>query len=584
MPELDPNHPSSDDASAHSHSSGTRKGRITSSVWLRAISQLHRMPRRGQPQHGPITEVFRLATGDVKFTCARCGKRMVCPTDYAGKRLRCWNCRLPFVVPGHEPSRRNEPRPSRRLLRRRDIETQETATEIIYTVGSDGMPIPVASVTDDQIDPLEPLGELEEMRADLPPPPPDRYAPKVHFQDFEVVDRIGGGGMGAVFRVRRGGKDYALKLLDPSLSDESSYLHRFNQEAQLLQRVEHPNLVRIYEHGVHEGRPYILMEYCNGPNLRQLVKRYGPMSWPLSTAIIAQVAAGLDAALKAGVIHRDVKPDNILLLRDEHGSIQAKLVDFGLIKQIGRPKLDTSQFTLDKQDWLRVVDGFTRHIKRMLKGRDAHLSWRQRLDEILATVRREFAQQKPIEINQALRDNFKYLRQVQDDNRSLGLTRTGECFGTPKFMAPEMWLDIPCDHRADVFALGVTWYWLVSEGYPFEGKNVQETMEQILRDPPISLSRRLGVVALGGESMIYTMINKLPDQRYPTYERLIADCDRLLRAEEPVIDFFGETLGLYTSQPEPGEEAQYVTEIMRRFIDLVSVRQTAPPAPINDIG
>jgi serine/threonine protein kinase len=534
-----------------------------------------------------ITEVFRLPDRHVKFTCARCGKRMIAPPEVAGVGIQCLNCGLPVTIPLDIDRLPVSPTPSRRYQRYPKPDAQPTDTQRIDL--ADAEALPPGALRDSAVlrsfDAFAPLLGIEEWHAEPIPvggadariTPPDSPAaepgqePSVHFQDFEVVDRLGGGGMGSVYRVRRRGHDYALKLLDPSLSQDVTYLRRFEQEAAVISKIEHPNLCRIYESGVHERRPYILMEFCNGPSLRGYVKKYGAMSWPMSTSVVAGVARGLRAAARNGVIHRDIKPDNILLQRDGD-RVTVKVVDFGLIKQVGRQKLPTAHFDLNPEDWLDVVSEFARQIKRMLKGRDRDLPWRRRVEKILAQVRATFARRNPIKVDPEAVKDLAYLNNIPDRQSSLGLTRTGECFGTPKFMGPELWLDVPCDHRADIFALGVTWYWLVSGRYPFEGRTVRDTMDAILHDPPISLSHRLSVVSTGAESMIYTMINKLPDQRYPTYDRLIDDCKRLILGLDPVVDFFGEVLGLYGGAPEPGQEPDFVTDVMRQFIENVGIQ------------
>ena len=98
-----------------------------------------------------------------------------------------------------------------------------------------------------------------------------------------------------------------------------------------MSKVKDPNIVRVFDFGVHENRPYILMEFCNGPSLRELVYQRGPMPWPLANVVIRDVAKGLRTAWNLGVVHRDVKPDNVLF-HFEKGSNNVKLVDFGLIK------------------------------------------------------------------------------------------------------------------------------------------------------------------------------------------------------------------------------------------------------------
>jgi serine/threonine-protein kinase len=133
--------------------------------------------------------------------------------------------------------------------------------------------------------------------------------------------------MGVVYEAvqSRLGRRVALKVLSPHLAFNATFMRRFNAEAHLLARLHHPNIVAVFDTGVHGGLPYILLERVEGRSLRTLL-REGPLPAPRALEIAGMVCDALDCAHAAGVIHRDVKPENILI--DERG--QAKLVDFGL--------------------------------------------------------------------------------------------------------------------------------------------------------------------------------------------------------------------------------------------------------------
>src|SRR5438132_313549 len=155
-------------------------------------------------------------------------------------------------------------------------------------------------------------------------------AAHVSLPGFEIRRRIGGGGIGEVFEGvdRALGRAVAIKRLQGALTADADWRDRFWREARLLAQVQHPNVAII--HGVveHEGTLHIVMELVEGPSLRDLLAA-GPMVPARALGIAEQVACGLLAAHEAGVIHRDVKPDNIRLGRDE----TVKVLDFGLARR-----------------------------------------------------------------------------------------------------------------------------------------------------------------------------------------------------------------------------------------------------------
>jgi serine/threonine protein kinase/Tol biopolymer transport system component len=146
---------------------------------------------------------------------------------------------------------------------------------------------------------------------------------------FEVIASIGEGGMGAVYRAHdpRLRRDVAIKVLRAALASDPDRLRRFEQEALAVARLDHPNIVAVHDVGTHDGSPYLVTELLEGHTLRQ---RMNGQPLPLRRAIeyAIQIAHGLAAAHERGIVHRDIKPDNLFITRDGH----LKILDFGLAK------------------------------------------------------------------------------------------------------------------------------------------------------------------------------------------------------------------------------------------------------------
>lgn len=150
------------------------------------------------------------------------------------------------------------------------------------------------------------------------------------FRDYEILDRVGAGAMGTVFKARQKklGRIVALKVLKPSLARDSRYVDRLRREARLVASLNHPHIVTGYDLGEEGGYHFFVMEFVEGKSLRALLAERGIFPEAEVLRVGRQVAAALDHAYRSGVIHRDVKPGNILI--DEHGD--AKLTDLGLAK------------------------------------------------------------------------------------------------------------------------------------------------------------------------------------------------------------------------------------------------------------
>jgi serine/threonine-protein kinase len=147
---------------------------------------------------------------------------------------------------------------------------------------------------------------------------------------YRLGEQIGEGGMSVVYRAldQLLNRTVAIKVLRSQYAADEGFLRRFEREAQSAGGLSHPNIVNVYDVGRHGDIHYIVMEYIRGPSLKELIRRQGPFSVDGAVFIISQVASALDYAHQRGLIHRDIKPQNILV--DREGN--AKVVDFGIAK------------------------------------------------------------------------------------------------------------------------------------------------------------------------------------------------------------------------------------------------------------
>ncbi len=158
-------------------------------------------------------------------------------------------------------------------------------------------------------------------------------SPTVFSDRYEIVSHIARGGMAQVYLAQDLLLDrpVALKVLFPELSVDQSFVERFRREAKAAANLTHPNIVSIYDWGQGAGTYFIVMEYVDGPTLSAMMRQSGPPAPEQAATIAASVAAALDFAHRRGVIHRDVKPGNVLI--DSRG--QVKVADFGIARAIG---------------------------------------------------------------------------------------------------------------------------------------------------------------------------------------------------------------------------------------------------------
>lgn len=288
--------------------------------------------------------------------------------------------------------------------------------------------------------------ETAVLRSTVPSPAPEVLAP--HFPRLEIEAHLGEGGMGFVYRAFQ--KDLqrkvALKILPDEFTQDESFRERFRREGQALARLSHPNIVAAFDSGEAGGHAYVLMEFVDGMNLRQIQREAQAVPRDVF-AIILQICSALEYAHGQGVIHRDIKPENILV--DREGCV--KVADFGLARLMGT----------------------------------AHYPW---------------------------------------------LTASHQVLGTPHYMAPEQW-ERPkhVDHRADIYALGVIFYELLTGELPlgrFDAPSRRAPVDQRV------------------DAVVMKCLEKQPERRYQAIAELRADVANLsANRPDPVPVVPGSTPG-----------------------------------------
>jgi eukaryotic-like serine/threonine-protein kinase len=154
---------------------------------------------------------------------------------------------------------------------------------------------------------------------------------------YEILGEVGRGTMGIVYRARQlpQGNDVAVKVVDGALQGNSEALERFRREAQIGNRIKHPNVIQILDYDITDwGAPFLVEEFLDGKDLQTRLEAGDSLSLRETTFVMGALCDALEAAHDLGIVHRDIKPGNVFLGRSPRGELQVKLIDFGLAKML----------------------------------------------------------------------------------------------------------------------------------------------------------------------------------------------------------------------------------------------------------
>jgi len=167
---------------------------------------------------------------------------------------------------------------------------------------------------------------------------------------YEIIEELGKGGMGRVYRVKdqKLDEEIALKVLKPEIAADKGMIERFKNELKLARKIAHKSICKMYDLNEEEETPYITMEYVKGENLKSFIRRKGKLGDEKAIGIANQVCEGLAEAHELGVIHRDLKPQNIMI--DEKSN--AKVMDFGIARSVEVPGITHTGMMIGTPDYI----------------------------------------------------------------------------------------------------------------------------------------------------------------------------------------------------------------------------------------
>jgi serine/threonine-protein kinase len=267
----------------------------------------------------------------------------------------------------------------------------------------------------------------------------------VRIGKYEVLDHVATGGMGAVYKARdtETNREVALKVLNADAASKPALVERFKREARNAGKLQHENIVAVYDFDEEKGTWYLAMEFVEGVDLHEYIERKGVLDPEESRQIMIQACRALAHAYRHGIVHRDIKPSNFLLARKKE-KLLVKLADMGLSREVS--------------------------------------------------------------------------------NEEFRVTRAGTTVGTVDYMAPEQARDSgSADIRSDLYALGCTWFHMLTGQAPFPKGGLAERLIMHMEDDPPDVRKLNPRVSKAATEVLYRLMEKDPDDRYQTPTDLLDD-------------------------------------------------------------
>ncbi len=297
--------------------------------------------------------------------------------------------------------------------------------------------------------------------------------------NYVILDKVGQGGMGMVFRAqhRRMKRVVALKVLTPAITKNPTAVQRFLREVEAAAKLNHPNIVAAFDADEAQGVHFLVMEFVDGADLAQLVKKQGPLPIDQAVQCVLQAARGLEHAHAAGIIHRDIKPHNLLL---------ASAIGYrpSAIGQKGEP-----------------------------------------ISGLIAEGRQPIAVVKILDMGLA---RIEGTANAPGQAGAAELTQSGTIMGTCDYMAPEQAMNTKrADQRADIYSLGCTLYYLLTARATYGGETAMEKLMAHQQDPIPSLLQARPEVPQQLETIYQKMLAKKPEERYQSMTEVIAALEGL---------------------------------------------------------
>lgn len=294
---------------------------------------------------------------------------------------------------------------------------------------------------------------------------------------YEVLEELGHGGMATVYRAhdRRLGRDVAIKVLHPHLRESTEIAHRFAVEAKAVAKLRHPNIVEVFDVSSEDDpEQYLVVELVRGPTLRKILQDRGALPPEIAASIVMELLSGIGHAHASGVVHRDVKPENVLIEHRVKGGAPSGKDIFGRQSTpIPTP--------VDSGSGSQSASG-----ERNAPSPDG--------GERIAIKLTDFGIAKLLDAQ--------------------GVTSTGQVLGSPAHMAPEQIEGGEVDGRADVFGLGVLLYECMVGHLPFLGNNPAQVLRRVLDGVYASAERERPIVGKVWSEIIDRALAKKPESRF----------------------------------------------------------------------